>query len=78
MPQQYRIRDETRWHDRGTATTVPAGEPVEVVTLDKVPSSDRGTIAEGIRQYEKHGRKFVPIKIRDWFALIEERLLSTP
>lgn len=75
MPQR-RTNTETRWHDRGIETIVPANEPVEVVTLDKVPSSDRGTIAEGIRQYEKHGRKFVPIKIRDWFALIDELLLE--
>lgn len=76
MPQQHRIRDETRWHDKGQVLTVPAGEPVEVVTLDKVPGSDRGTIADGIRQYQKHGRKFVPIQIRDWYALIEEKSLE--
>ena len=76
MPHTHRIRDETRWHDKGQVLTVPAGEPVEVLTLDKVPGSDRGTIAEGVRQYDKHGRQFVPIKIRDWFALIDEKMLS--
>ncbi len=69
---QRHTNTETRWHDRGVETIVPAGEPIEVVTLDKVPGSDRGTIEAGIKQYAKQGRKFVPIKIRDWFALIEE------
>lgn len=73
---QRRIISETRWHDRGIETLVPAGEAVDVIALDAVPSNDRSTIAEGIRQYEKQGRKFVPIKIRDWFALIDEKLLS--
>lgn len=76
MPQHHRIRDETRWHDRGTETLVPAGETVDVIRLDAVPSSDRTTIAEGIRQYEKQGRTFVAIKIRDWFALIDEQSLA--
>lgn len=71
-----RTNTETRWHDKGQVMTIPAGEPVEVVTLDKVPGSGRGTIAEGIRQYDKHGRKFVAIKIRDWFALIDEKSLA--
>lgn len=56
--------------------TIPAGEPIEVVMLDKVPGSDRGTIADGIRQYQKQGRTFVAIKIRDWFALIDEQSLA--
>ena len=71
-----RTNTETRWHDRGTVTLVPAGEIVDVIRLDAVPSSDRTTIAEGIRQYEKQGRKFVPIKIRDWYAMIDETLLT--
>ena len=76
MPHTHRIRDETRWHDKGQVLTVPAREPVEVVTLDKVPGSDRGTIEAGIKEYEKHGRKFVPIKIRGWFALIDASQLE--
>lgn len=73
---QRRTNTETRWHDKGQVLTIPAGEPVEVVTLDKVPGSGRGTIAEGIRQYQKQGRTFVAIKIRDWFALIDEQSLA--
>lgn len=67
---------ETTWHDLGKAIIVPAGEPVEVVALNVVPNADRSTIADGIRQYQKQGRKFVPIKIRDWFAMIDETMLK--
>lgn len=67
---------ETLWHDNGQEVIVPAGEPVKVVAIDSIPNSDRSTIAAGIAQYKKHGRDFVPIKIRDWYALIDLKMLT--
>lgn len=73
---QRRTNSETQWHEPGQVTTVPAGEAVDVIRLDAVPDRDRSSIAAGIKQYEKQGRQFVPIKIRDWYALIEEKSLA--
>lgn len=67
---------ETLWHDNGTDVIVPAGEPVQVVMLSAIPEEDRETIKAGIAQYKKQGREFVPIKIRDWYALIDVKRLS--
>lgn len=73
---QRRTNTETQWHEPGKVIMVPAGEAVDVIRIDAVPDRDRSTIAAGIAQYAKHGRAFVPIKIRDWFAMIDAKLLS--
>ena len=51
---------------------VPAGELVDVVDIKAVPEDQgRRDISQGIAKYKVQGREFVPIAIRDWFALVE-------
>lgn len=67
---------ETTWHDGPNVIIVPAGEPCHTVLTKDIPIDDRGTIEAGIRQYSAHGRVFRAIKIRDWFAMIDDKWLS--
>lgn len=70
------INRETRWNDSGQGIDIPAGEKVLVVGYDEMPLEERWVIERSIETYAKRGRKCVPIRIRDWFALIDEAYLS--
>lgn len=67
---------ETEWHDGPKLIVVPVGEPCDTVLPKDIPTEDRGTIEAGIKQYAQQGRVFRAIKIRDWYAMIESKLLT--
>lgn len=68
----HRIKHDTEWHDGANVIIVPAGELVDVVEIKAIPEDQgRRDISQGIAKYAIQKRDFVPIAIRDWFALIE-------
>lgn len=74
---RYRIKYDTDWHDGEFVITVPAGELVQNVDIKAVPEDQgRRDIAEGIAKYKRQGREFVPVAIRDWFALVDKTWLQ--
>lgn len=77
MAQEKFTNDSTSWHDNGTRIEVPAGERVLVCTSNEIPvEKGRNEIFRDIDVYRSRGRYCVAIKIRDWYALIDSKLLS--
>lgn len=71
-----KIDRATDWWDNGTRLTVPAGETVELLKIEQVPTEDRSSLKAGIHAHKKMGQTFVPIKIRDWYAIIDETWIT--
>lgn len=68
---------ETRWWDNGTSIDVPPGEPVMLVTARDIPRKfEPDHLRRCVELYAFRGRICVLIKIRDWYAIIDESMLS--
>lgn len=69
---------ETQWWQDGKPFLVPAGETVDVRDVKEIPMSDRPNLKRCIEAHAKRGEDFVPIKIRDWWAIIDRSWLRYP
>lgn len=48
-----KIDRATDWWDNGTRLTVPAGETVELLKIEQVPTDDRSSLKAGIHAHKK-------------------------
>lgn len=46
------------------------------ITCEQIPKDERNHLRRCIETYKSNGRSMVPIKIKDWYAIIETALLS--
>jgi hypothetical protein len=71
------INRETVWHDGPNAIVVPDGVIVWREILNCVPPSELRWMKQSIEHKKRFfGLKFVPIKIRGWWAIINSTWLS--
>ncbi len=75
MPIKY-ISHETRWYDNGKPIDVPAGESIMAITCDQIPTNERTWLRRCVESSKAMGKIKVPIKIRDWYAIIEAASLT--
>lgn len=66
----------TTWWDESRQFEIPAGEPVNTVPIDEVPWADRWDLKDGIAGYLRQGRRFMPVKIRTWYAIVDKDWLT--
>lgn len=73
------INRETLWHDGPKQIIVPEGETVWRELLHNVPQAEAKWMKQSIDHKKKFfGLKFVPIRIRGWWAIIDSDWLTAP
>lgn len=75
---QMILNQDTRWHDGPNEIIVPAGEVVWREVLAKVPKTEYRWMSQSIEHKKTFFKlRFVPIKIRDWWAIVDVTWLNS-